>query len=78
VNFSAPTSGPLAGVLLFQDRSVKSSLPNSLLNIGNSQLNGLLYFPTTAVLYSGGSASSPGPTIVVADTVNFSGTCNLR
>jgi hypothetical protein len=78
VILSAPTSGPLAGVLFFQDRSVKSSLPNSLLNNGSSQLNGLLYFPTTAVLYSGGSASSPGPTIIVADTVNFSGTCNLR
>jgi hypothetical protein len=78
VNLSASTSGPLAGVLFFQDRGVKTNLPNTLLENGSAQLNGLLYFPTTAVFYSGGSASSPGPTIIVADTVNFSGACNLR
>ena len=78
VNLSAPTSGPLAGVLFFQDRSIKSILPNTLLENSSAQLTGLLYFPTTAVFYSGGSASSPGPTVIVADTVNLSGACNLR
>jgi hypothetical protein len=78
VNLSASTVGPLAGVLFFQDRSVKTSLPNTLLENGSAQLIGLLYFPTTKVLYSGGSASSLGPTIIVADTIDFSGTCNLR
>jgi hypothetical protein len=78
VNLSAPTSGPLAGVLFFQDRSVKTNLSNSLMENGSAELNGLLYFPTTKVLYSGGSASSPGPTIIVADTVSLSETCNLR
>jgi hypothetical protein len=78
VNLSASTAGPLAGVLFFQDRTVKTSLPNTLLENSSAPLNGLLYFPTTKVFYSGGSASSPGPTIIVADTVGFLGACNLR
>jgi glycosidase len=78
VDLSAPTSGALAGVLFFQDRSVQTTLSNTILESGSAQFNGLLYFPTTAVFFSGGSASSPGPTIIVADTVNFSGACNLR
>jgi len=78
VSLSTPTSGPLAGVLFFQDRGVKSNLPNTILENSGAQLKGLLYFPTTALLYAGGSASAPGPTIIVADTVNFSGACNLR
>ena len=78
VNLSASSTGPLAGVLFFQDRGIKTILPNSILENSGAQLDGLLYFPTTKVFYSGGSASSPGPTIIVADTVNFSGACNLR
>src|SRR5262249_10856171 len=34
-NFSAPTSGALEGILFFQDRSVSSSAPGSVIN-GNS------------------------------------------
>ena len=78
VDLSASTSGPLAGVLFFQDRNVKTNLPNTLLENSTAQFNGTLYFPTAEVLYSGGTACSRGPTIIVADTIDFSGTCNLR
>ncbi len=78
VNLSAATTGPLAGVLFFQDRGIKSLLPNTLLENSSAQLAGLMYFPTATVLYSGGSATSAGPGIIVADTVDFSGACSLR
>ena len=39
-------------------------------------LNGTLYFPTTGLSYSGGSSSAY--TIIVADTVNFSGGATLN
>jgi len=42
VNLSASTAGPLAGVLFFQDRGVKTNLPNTLLENNNAQFNGLL------------------------------------
>jgi len=77
VDLSASTSGPLAGVLFFQDRTIKSSLPNTLLESSSAQLNGAMYFPTTAVLYSGGNASA-GPTIIIANSVNVSGSTTLH
>jgi hypothetical protein len=39
-------------------------------------MNGTLYFPTTALTFMGGSASAY--TIIVADTVNFSGGATLN
>ena len=78
VNLTAPATGGLAGVLIFQDRAIKSTMPNSLSGGAALVLNGTLYFPTTKVVYSAGSASSGGPTVVVADTASFSGSSYLR
>jgi hypothetical protein len=69
---SAPTSGPLEGILFFQDRSVPSSAPASTFSGGaNLALTGALYFSTTALDYSNGSNAAY--TIIVADTLNFTG-----
>jgi len=67
VNFSAPTSGGLSGVLFFQDRSIPANSAGSVLN-GNvgSTIDGALYFPTTTLTYNGNSSSS-GYSIIVAD-----------
>lgn len=78
VSFTAPTAGALAGVLFFQDRSVKTTMQNSLASGRALVLNGTLYFPTTRVVYSAGNPSSGGPTVVVADSVTFSGASYLR
>jgi len=78
VSFSAPTSGPMNGVLFFQDRSINSSSQNTLSGGSSVQLNGTLYFPTTKLVYSGGSGSAGGPTVIVADSVEFSGPSYLQ
>jgi hypothetical protein len=72
-NFSAPTSGPLAGILFFQDRSIPSSGAASTIN-GNSSstFNGAIYFATTQVTFNGNSGLN-GYTIVVADKVILNG-----
>ncbi len=72
-NFSAPTSGPLAGILFFQDRSIPSSAAGSTIS-GNSTstFDGALYFPTTQVTFNGNS-SAGGYSIVVADRLLLSG-----
>jgi len=77
VNFSAPTSGPLAGILFFQDRSIPSSDAGSTLG-GNSTstYDGALYFPTTT-LTLGGNSSASGYMIVVADKISLSGNASL-
>jgi Flp pilus assembly protein TadG len=73
-NLSAPTSGPLAGILFFQDRSVAYSSSNGSTIVGNSNssFDGALYFPTTALTYTGNS-SLQGYTFVIADRLSMSG-----
>ena len=67
LNFSAPTSGTLSGILFFQDRSIPGSAAGSTIN-GNSgsTIDGALYFPTTTLTYNGNSSTS-GYSIIVAD-----------
>ncbi len=77
VNLSAPTSGPLQGMLFFQDRSV-SNAAGSIIN-GNlgSTFDGALYFPTTSLTYNGDSTPSSGYTIIVADTITLNGNVTM-
>ena len=72
-NFSAPTSGSLAGILFFQDRSIPSTGAASTIN-GNSSstFDGALYFPTTQVTFNGNSSAN-GYSIVVADKLVING-----
>ncbi len=76
VTLSAPTSGSLAGILFFQDSSVGAGAASTFSGGANAILNGTLYFPTTGLSYSGGASSAY--TIIVADTVNFSGGATLN
>jgi len=76
-NFSAPTSGALAGILFFQDRSIPSGGAGSTVS-GNlsSTFDGALYFPTTTLTYSGNSSLN-GYNIVVADKIALSGNSTI-
>jgi Flp pilus assembly protein TadG len=76
VTLSAPTTGSLAGILFFQDPSVGAAAASSFSNGASAIMNGTLYFPTTALTFMGGSSSAY--TIIVADTVNFSGGATLN
>jgi Flp pilus assembly protein TadG len=77
VNLSAPTSGPLVGILFFQDRSIPSSGAGSTIT-GNSSstFDGALYFPTTSVSF-GGNSSANGYSFVVADQLTVSGNSSI-
>jgi Putative Flp pilus-assembly TadE/G-like len=71
VTLSAPTSGGLAGILMFQDRSVASGVGADFAGGATLNLTGALYFPTTSLNYSNG-VSAPY-NILVAKTISFSG-----
>jgi len=77
VNLSAPTSGTLAGILFFQDRSIPGTAAGSSIG-GNSSstFDGALYFPTTEVTF-GGNSSASGYSIVVADELTVSGNSSI-
>jgi Putative Flp pilus-assembly TadE/G-like len=76
-NFSAPTSGPLAGILFFQDRATPLDTAGATVG-GNagSTYDGALYFPTTTLAY-GGNSSVNGYSILVADKLTVSGNSTL-
>ncbi|HTY55961.1 MAG TPA: pilus assembly protein TadG-related protein [Candidatus Binataceae bacterium] len=77
LNLSAPTSGSLEGILFFQDRSIPTGSAGSVI-VGNSSstFDGALYFPTTSLQYVGNSSGN-GYTLIVADTVSFTGNASL-
>jgi hypothetical protein len=77
VSLSAPTAGPLAGILFFQDRSVGSSGAPSHMDSGaDGMFQGALYFPTTSLDYSSGADAAY--TIIVADTIHMTSGSSLN
>jgi hypothetical protein len=78
ITLSAPTSGPLAGMLLFEDRSIVSALVNSFIGGTNISLNGSLYFPNSPINYSGGTNVAGTYSIIVAKTAVFAGGCKMN
>ena len=74
---SAPTSGPFAGILFFQDRDVNPTKPHKLAGTPSSALTGALYFPGGDVVYSGTAGMAPQNVILVASTVSMNGTVNF-
>jgi Flp pilus assembly protein TadG len=75
----APTSGPLAGILFFQDRSVQYSPSNgSVINgLGGAVYTGTFYFPTTALTYRGAKALDPYE-LMVAWQLTFTGNTTIE
>ena len=71
VNLSAPTSGTYQGILFYQARG---NITESTLVGGTTQLmNGVLYFPSARLNYTGGSTVNATATTIVADTLNMVG-----
>ena len=71
--FSAPTTGPQAGILFFQDRRVPvGSAPSDFGGTNSQVYTGALYFPTTGISYKG-TPSLDAATIMVGWTLDFRG-----
>jgi len=76
VNLSAPTTGTYAGVLFYQDRADTN---DATLVGGNTQLmQGILYFPTAHLNYTGGSSTNARDTTIISDTLNMVGHSYIR
>jgi Putative Flp pilus-assembly TadE/G-like len=75
---SAPTDGPFAGILFFQDRTVNSTAQNTLANGTGGGFTGALYFPNSPLVYSGSSEINASYTIVVADTIAINGISSFQ
>jgi len=59
-NLSAPVEGNMAGILMFQDRSITNGTTANLVDASNGQIyTGTLYFPTTTLQYHGTPIDNP-------------------
>ena len=73
-SLAAPRSGPMAGVLFFQDRAIVSNAQNTVSGGSGTVFEGALYFPTTPLAYSGSSSATHATyNLIVADTFTLSG-----
>jgi hypothetical protein len=72
-SLTAPTSGPLEGILFFQDRVITVKQTNTISGGSTLSLEGALYFPTTPLDFSGNSAGTANYTVIVASTIKFTG-----
>ncbi len=77
VVLSAPSDGPLPGILFYQDRNTTANITHSLTGGADMQLNGIIYFPTTDLTFSGGATLTKSASIIIADEVTFTGDVHL-
>lgn len=75
VSLTAPTTGPLAGIALFQTRTPNAS-SNTFTLGGNGTLsiNGLIYLPASNLVLNGTGSGTSSYAQIVASTMNLSGT----
>jgi hypothetical protein len=79
VTLTAPTSGPLSGLAIFQDPKA-SGKTNTLSGAAGQNITGAIYFPNEAVSFSGGSVTGTAAkcTQLIGLTLTFSGTTTLN
>ncbi|MEZ5931302.1 MAG: pilus assembly protein TadG-related protein [Alphaproteobacteria bacterium] len=77
IDFSAPTSGDMEGLLFFQDRDAPTGTVNKITGNASVELDGKLYFPTTKLDFAGTSSSVIPAPFVVAREIRFVGTTSL-
>jgi Putative Flp pilus-assembly TadE/G-like len=77
VTLSAPTSGPLEGMLFFQDRSINSSSTNMINGGSNTVLNGAIYLLHSPLQFAGNNTGSQY-LIMVTDTLTITGNSSVN
>lgn len=80
IQLSAPTTGNLAGLAIFQDRSAPSTSGSTITGGGTQYISGAIYFPSTSLSYAG-NATTTGTgacTQIIADKLTFTGNSDVR
>ena len=77
VELSAGSGGELPGILFYQDRNTNPTITNQFTGGATMELNGIIYSPNNSISFTGGSEFTESAAMIIADTVNFSGTTHL-
>ena len=78
VTLNAPTSGPLEGMLFFQDRRINSSSTNSINGGSNTVLNGAIYLLHSPLQFAGNNSAGSQYLIMVTDTLTITGNATIN
>lgn len=73
VTLSADDGGPLPGILFYHDRDSIGNVTHRFTGGSDMELSGVLYFPSQSIRFSGGSDLNDSRAMIIADTVEFSG-----
>jgi hypothetical protein len=76
LTLSAPTDGPLSGILYFGSRTSAGANPK-ITGTSASTLRGAIYMPASDIAFAGNSSTTNGCTQVIARTVTFTGSSSL-
>jgi Flp pilus assembly protein TadG len=71
IDMSAPSSGAWQGILFYQRRG--NTTASNLVGGTTQQMNGVLYFPSAPLTYTGGSGTVATQTTLVSDTLTLVG-----
>ncbi len=77
VNLTAPTSGPMAGIVVYADRSTPAGTAFKFNGGAQQYFGGSVYVPTGDISFAGGANTSTGCTQLVGGTLTFTGNSNL-
>jgi len=78
IAITAPTSGPYKGIAIYSDPASQPAGDTVKINGGSStSIEGLLYFPTQELEFSGNTTGSNACTVIVADTIKLTGDSEL-
>lgn len=79
-DLSAPTSGDYMGILFYQDpRAIEDSTGNANKFNGGADLtlDGVVYFPSQGLTFTGGASASPACLQIIGKSVTFVGDSNI-
>ncbi|RZV39964.1 MAG: hypothetical protein EX271_10390 [Acidimicrobiales bacterium] len=78
ITISAPTAGTYQGIAIYSDPVTQTADEDVKINGGSStSIEGLLYFPTQNLEFSGNTTGANACTVVVANTIQLTGNSGL-
>lgn len=78
ISITAPSSGALAGIAIYQDRNAPNNASSDLTGGSTQNIVGAIYFPNQNVNFTGGSNSGAVCTQLIAYTLNFVGNSSFN
>jgi hypothetical protein len=78
ITLTAPSSGTTKGIVMYGDRNMTVGTAFSLEGGGTQNFAGAIDLPKAALKFAGGNGTTTSCTQIIADTITFTGTSNVK